>query len=166
MSRSVPAARSADAAERSGSADRCNQSEGKPGADAPEIRQISMHSKLIYSAFDPRFNVYRCHLFDSGGGRRREAGRRGWPEDDEILLPMVCTGMGMAENGFRQLTNGVRPVHSGGRYEEPESAWAGSNLLMKCCMSCWGRCDQHELVRETTALQQGTVDGQENLPYD
>ena len=70
--------------------------------------------------------------------------------------------MGMAENGFRQLTNSVRPVHSVEDMKNLKLRVAGSNLLMKC-YELWGADATNMNRSETyTALQQGTVDGQEN----
>ena len=70
--------------------------------------------------------------------------------------------MGMAENGFRQLTNSVRPVHSVEDMKNLKLRVAGSNLLMKC-YELWGADATNMNWSETyTALQQGTVDGQEN----
>ena len=40
-----------------------NQSEGIQALMNGDPVQISMHSNLIYSAFDPRFNVVPCRLF-------------------------------------------------------------------------------------------------------
>ena len=70
--------------------------------------------------------------------------------------------MGMAENGFRQLTNSVRPVHSVEDMKNLKLRVAGSNLLMKC-YELWGADATNMNWSETyTALQQKTVDGQEN----
>ena len=70
--------------------------------------------------------------------------------------------MGMAENGFRQLTNSVRPVHSVEDMKNLKLRVAGSNLLMKC-YELWGADATNMNWSETyTALQQNTVDGQEN----
>ena len=45
--------------------------------------------------------------------------------------------MGIAENGFRQLTNSVHPVHSVEDMKNLKLRVAGSNLLMKC-YELWG----------------------------
>ena len=70
--------------------------------------------------------------------------------------------MGMAENGFRQLTNSEHPVRSVEDMKNLKLRVAGSNLLMKC-YELWGADATNMNWSETyTALQQGTVDGQEN----
>lgn len=64
--------------------------------------------------------------------------------------------MGMAENGFRQLTNSVRPVHSVEDMKNLKLRVAGSNLLMKC-YELWGADATNMNWSETyTALQQKT----------
>ena len=70
--------------------------------------------------------------------------------------------MGMAENGFRELTNSKRPVKSVDDIKNLKIRVAGSNLLMKC-YELWGADGTNMNWSETyTALQQNTVDGQEN----
>ena len=67
-----------------------------------------------------------------------------------------------AENGFRQLTNSEHPVRSVEDLKNLKLRVAGSNLLMKC-YELWGADATNMNWSETyTALQQGTVDGQEN----
>jgi len=70
--------------------------------------------------------------------------------------------MGMAENGFRQLTNSVREVKSADDMKNLKIRVAGSNLLMECYKR-WGADATNMNWSETyTALQQNTVEGQEN----
>ena len=122
-----------------------------------------MHSNLIYSAFDPRFNVVSLpYLFDSVEDADAKLDGEAGQKMDEILSSYGLHCMGMAENGFRQLTNSVRPVHSVEDMKNLKLRVAGSNLLMKC-YELWGADATNMNWSETyTALQQGTVDGQEN----
>ena len=70
--------------------------------------------------------------------------------------------MGMAENGFRQLTNSVREVKTAEDMKNLKIRVAGSNLLMECYKR-WGADATNMNWSETyTALQQNTVEGQEN----
>ena len=140
-----------------------NQSEGIQALMNGDPVQISMHSNLIYSAFDPRFNVVSLpYLFDSVEDADAKLDGEAGQKMDEILSSYDLHCMGMAENGFRQLTNGVRPVHSVKDMKNLKVRVAGSNLLMKC-YELWGADATNMNWSETyTALQQGTVDGQEN----
>ena len=140
-----------------------NQSEGIQALMNGDPVQISMHSNLIYSAFDPRFNVVSLpYLFDSVEDADAKLDGEAGQKMDEILSSYGLHCMGMAENGFRQLTNSVRPVHSVEDMKNLKLRVAGSNLLMKC-YELWGADATNMNWSETyTALQQGTVDGQEN----
>ncbi len=139
-----------------------NQSEGIQALMNGDPVQISMHSNLIYSAFDPRFNVVSLpYLFDSVEDADAKLDGEAGQKMDEILSSYGLHCMGMAENGFRQLTNSVRPVHSVEDMKNLKLRVAGSNLLMKC-YELWGADATNMNWSETyTALQQGTVDGQE-----
>ena len=140
-----------------------NQSEGIQALMNGDPVQISMHSNLIYSAFDPRFNVVSLpYLFDSVEAADAVLDGPAGEELVRILESYDLHCMGMAENGFRQLTNSVRPVHSVEDMKNLKLRVAGSNLLMKC-YELWGADATNMNWSETyTALQQGTVDGQEN----
>ena len=45
---------------------------------------------------------------------------------------MVCTGMGIAENGFREITNSKREIKTLDDMKNLKIRVAGSNLLMEC----------------------------------
>ena len=78
----------------------------------------------VYSAFDPRFNVVSLpYLFDSVEDADAKLDGEAGLKMDEILSSYGLHCMGMAENGFRQLTNSVRPVHSVEDMKNPESTW-------------------------------------------
>lgn len=80
----------------------------------------------------------------------------------EILKEYGLHCMGIAENGFRQLTNNVREVKSVEDMKNLKIRVAGSNLLMECYRR-WGADATNLNWSETyTALQQKTVEGQEN----
>ena len=140
-----------------------NQSEGIQALMNGDPVQISMHSNLIYSAFDPRFNVVSLPFiydsvedadakFDGGAGDKMK----------EILSEYGLHCMGIAENGFRELTNSVREVKSVEDMKNLKIRVAGSNLLMECYKR-WGADATNMNWSETyTALQQNTVEGQEN----
>ena len=140
-----------------------NQSEGIQALMNGDPVQISMHSNLIYSAFDPRFNVVSLpFLFDSVEDADAKLDGEAGEKLKAILDEYGLHCMGIAENGFRQLTNSEHPVHSVEDMKNLKLRVAGSNLLMKC-YELWGADATNMNWSETyTALQQGTVDGQEN----
>ena len=140
-----------------------NQSEGIQALMDGDPVQISMHSNLIYSAFDPRFNVVSLpYLFDSYADADAKLDGEAGEKLTAILSEYGLHCMGIAENGFRQLTNSVREIKSPADMKNLKLRVAGSNLLMKC-YELWGADATNMNWSETfTALQQNTVEGQEN----
>ena len=88
-----------------------NQSEGIQALMNGDPVQISMHSNLIYSAFDPRFNVVSLpFLFDSVEDADAKLDGEAGEKLKAILDEYGLHCMGIAENGFRQLTNSKQEV--------------------------------------------------------
>ena len=140
-----------------------NQSEGIQALMNGDPVQISMHSNLIYSAFDPRFNVVSLpFIYDSVEDADAKFDAEAGEKLKEILSEYGLHCMGIAENGFRELTNSVREVKSVDDMKNLKIRVAGSNLLMECYKR-WGADATNLNWSETyTALQQNTVEGQEN----
>ena len=140
-----------------------NQSEGIQALMNGDPVQISMHSNLIYSAFDPRFNVVSLpFIYDSVEDADAKFDGEAGEKLKEILSEYGLHCMGIAENGFRELTNSVREVKSVEDMKNLKIRVAGSNLLMECYKR-WGADATNMNWSETyTALQQNTVEGQEN----
>ena len=140
-----------------------NQSEGIQALMNGDPVQISMHSNLIYSAFDPRFNVVSLpFLFDSVEDADAKLDGEAGEKLKAILDEYNLHCMGIAENGFRQLTNSRQEVRSVEDMKNLKIRVAGSNLLMECYKR-WGADATNMNWSETyTALQQKTVEGQEN----
>ena len=140
-----------------------NQSEGIQALMNGDPVQISMHSNLIYSAFDPRFNVVSLpFIYDSVEDADAKFDGEAGEKLKEILSEYGLHCMGIAENGFRELTNSVREVKSVDDMKNLKIRVAGSNLLMECYKR-WGADATNMNWSETyTALQQNTVEGEEN----
>ena len=80
----------------------------------------------------------------------------------EMLANKGITYLGSFHNGFRQLTNSKQEVKSVDDIKNLKIRVAGSNLLMECYKR-WGADATNMNWSETyTALQQKTVEGQEN----
>lgn len=140
-----------------------NQSEGIQALMDGDPVQVSMHSNLIYSAFDPRFNAVSLpFLFDSLEDADEKLDGEAGKKLSSILEEYGLHCMGIAENGYRELTNSVREVKSVEDMKNLKIRVAGSNLLMECYKR-WGADATGMNWSETyTALQQNTVEGQEN----
>ncbi len=140
-----------------------NQSEGIQALMNGDPVQISMHSNLIYSAFDPRFNVVSLpFIYDSYDDADAKFDGEAGEKLKEILSEYGLHCMGIAENGFRELTNSKREIKSVDDMKNLKVRVAGSNLLMECYKR-WGADATNMNWSETyTALQQNTVEGEEN----
>ena len=125
--------------------------------------ELSMHSNLIYSAFDPRFNVVSLpFVYDSYDDADAKFDGEAGAKLKEILSEYGLHCMGIAENGFREITNSKHEIKSVDDMKNLKVRVAGSNLLMECYKR-WGADATNMNWSETyTALQQNTVEGQEN----
>ena len=127
---------------------------------------LTFNSTIIYSILDARFGVASApFLFQTHEQVDKVFGGAGGEELKKILAEKGVQALGYGENGFRQLTNSKREVKS------PEDL-AGLKIRIP------GITMYTDLYRELgtdpttmtfsevfTALQQGTIDGQEN-PID
>ena len=122
-----------------------------------------MDQTLIYSAFDPRFNVVSLpFIYDSYDDADAKFDGEAGEKLKEILSSYGLHCMGIAENGFRELTNSKHEVKTLDDMKNLKIRVAGSNLLMECYKR-WGADATNMNWSETyTALQQNTVEGQEN----
>ena len=125
--------------------------------------QVSFHSNLIYANFDPRFNVVSLpYIFDDYSDIDRTFAGKGGEELKNVLAEygLVCEGIG--DNGFRQITNSKHPIRNVEDLEDIKLRIC-SNDLCSHVYSLWG-CDASAMnwAETYTALQQGTIDGQEN----
>ncbi|MCR4821556.1 MAG: TRAP transporter large permease subunit [Treponema sp.] len=125
--------------------------------------QLSMHSNLIYSALDDRFNVVSLpYIYDDYEDADVKFDGEAGDQLKAILEELNLHCFGIAENGFRQLTNSRRPVKNVKDLSGLKIRVAGSNLLMQA-YKAWGANATNMNWTETyTALQQNTVEGQEN----
>jgi len=135
-----------------------NQSEGIQALMNGDPVQIS-----IYSAFDPRFNVVSLpFVYDSYDDADAKFDGEAGAKLKEILSEYGLHCMGIAENGFREITNSKHEIKSVDDMKNLKVRVAGSNLLMECYKR-WGADATNMNWSETyTALQQNTVEGQEN----
>lgn len=125
--------------------------------------QVSLHSNLIYANFDPRFNVVSLpYLFKDYNNADQVLGGKGGQALSKILEGYGLKCEGVAENGFRQITNNKLPIKSVDDLKKVKMRICSNDLCSEVYRE-WG-CDASAMNwSETyTALQQGTIDGQEN----
>lgn len=80
----------------------------------------------------------------------------------DILSDYGYTAWVLRRMVFRELTNSVREIKSVDDMKNLKIRASRQQLLMECYKALGRRCHQYELVRDLTALQQKTVEGQEN----
>ncbi len=125
--------------------------------------QVSFHSNLIYANFDPRFNVVSLpYLFEDYDDIDAVMNGAGGEDLKSILdeYGVVCEGIG--DNGFRQITNSKHPIKTVSDLKDIKMRICSNDLCAQV-YSLWG-CDASAMnwAETYTALQQGTMDGQEN----
>ena len=125
--------------------------------------ELSMHSNLIWSSFDQRFNVVSLpFLFSSTEEADAALDGAGGEALGEILESTYNVHLlGIAENGFRHITNSKHAIASKADMNGLKMRVAGSQLLNRS-YELWGADYTNANWSEVfTALQTGTYDGQE-----
>ena len=139
-----------------------NQTEGIQGVMDGTI-ELSAHSNIIYSSFDQRLNVVSLpFLFDSFDDVDAKLDGAAGEAVGEVVESMGLHLLGIAENGFRHVTNSVRPIETVDDMKGLKLRVAGSELLNEE-YTAWGANWTNANWSEVyTGLQTGTYDGQEN----
>ncbi len=126
--------------------------------------ELSMHSNLIWSSFDPRFSVLSLpFLFSSTDEADAVLDGAGGEALGKILEENYNVHLlGIAENGFRHITNNRRPIEKMADMKDLKIRVGGSQMMNRC-YQLWGADYTNANYSEVfTALQTGTFDGQEN----
>ena len=138
------------------------QTEGIQGVIDGTI-ELSAHSNIIYSGFDPRLNVVSLpFLFSSFDDVDAKLDGDAGKAVGEVVESMGLHLLGIAENGFRHPTNSIRPITSVADMKGLKIRVAGSELLNReydLWGANWTNANWSEVY---TGLQTGTYDGQEN----
>ena len=125
--------------------------------------QVSLHSNLIYANFDPRFNVVSLpYIFENYDDVDRIMSGEGGDNLKGVLSEYGLKCGGIAENGFRQITNSKKPITNVSDLSDIKMRICSNDLCAEVYKE-WG-CDASVMnwAETYTALQQGTVDGEEN----
>ena len=125
--------------------------------------QVSLHSNLIYANFDPRFNVVSLpYIFENYDDVDKVMSGEGGNNLKNVLSEYGLKCEGIAENGFRQITNSKKPITTVSDLSDIKMRICSHDLCAEVYKE-WG-CDASVMnwAETYTALQQGTVDGEEN----
>ena len=127
---------------------------------------LTFHSNIIYSVMDERFGVVSLpflipdvetadKIIDGAGGEAL----------NKILLEKNIVGLGFGENGFRQLTNSKKAVESPADMAGMKIRIPGIKMFISLYKTLGADPITMNFGEVFTALQQNTIDGQEN-PLD
>lgn len=129
---------------------------------------LDIHSVMIMSTVDEKFTVVTMpwlfangyddvdkYVFNGEGGEKLK----------ELIENMGAHCMALGENGFRQLTNNVRPVHTPEDTKGLKLRIPSNNMYISLFKKLGSDPTTMNFAEVFTALQQGTIDGQEN-PMD
>lgn len=125
--------------------------------------ELSMHSNLIYSSFDDRFSVVSLpFLFGSTDDADKILDGAGGDALKEVLGEYGLHCMGIAENGFRHVTNSKHEIKTPNDMKGLVIRVAGSSVLMEAYKDWGANYTKANWSEVYTGLQTGTYDGQEN----
>ena len=127
---------------------------------------LTFNSTIIYSILDPRFGVASApFLFQTHDQVDAVFGGAGGDEIKKILEEKGIHALGFGENGFRQLTNSKRAVKGPEDLEGLKIRIPGITMYTDLYRELGTDPTTMTFSEVFTALQQGTIDGQEN-PID
>ncbi|MEO4054431.1 DctP family TRAP transporter solute-binding subunit [Solibacillus sp. CAU 1738] len=127
---------------------------------------LTFNSTIIYSILDARFGVASApFLFNNHEEVDKVFNGEGGEKIKEILAEKGVQALGYGENGFRQLTNSVREVKSPEDLKGLKIRIPGITMYTDLYRALGTDPATMTFSEVFTALQQGTIDGQEN-PID
>jgi tripartite ATP-independent transporter DctP family solute receptor len=127
---------------------------------------FSYHSPIIYSVFEKRLGVVSApFLFKDLKEVDEKMNGEGGKALNEILVENGIEPLGFGQNGFRQVTNGVRPIVSPEDIENMKIRIPGIKMYSDLWRGLGADPTTMAFSEVFSALQQGTIDGQEN-PID
>ena len=139
-----------------------NQTEGIQGVIDGTI-DLSAHSNIIYANFDQRLNVVSMpFLFDSYEDVDAKLTGAAGEAVGKVVESQGLKLLGVGENGFRAVTNSVRPIEKVEDMKGLKIRVAGCKVL-NTAYDLWGANWTNANWSEVyTGLQTGTYEGQEN----
>ncbi|MBD1378932.1 DctP family TRAP transporter solute-binding subunit [Bacillus sp. IB182487] len=127
---------------------------------------LSYHSPIIYSVFEKRLGVISApFLFKNLEEADKKMKGEGGEALKKILLENGIEPLGFGESGFRQVTNNVRPIKNPEDIENLKIRIPGIKMFSDLWRELGADPTTMAFSEVFTALQQGTIDGQEN-PID
>ncbi|WP_209121030.1 DctP family TRAP transporter solute-binding subunit [Alkalihalobacillus sp. BA299] len=143
---------------------------GDSGAGVEQVMNgttdMSYHSTIIYSIMDERLGVLSApFLFANLEETDVALAGEGGEAIKEIIRENGVETLGFGQNGFRQLTNSKQPVQSPEDLKNLKVRIPGISMYTDLWREFGADPTAMTFSEVFTALQQGTIDGQEN-PID
>ena len=124
---------------------------------------FSFHSNIIYSIADERFGVISMPwLIPDAATADEKLNGPGGEAINKLLLEKGIVGLGFGENGFRQITNNVKPITTPDDIKALKIRIPGIKMFISLYKALGADPITMNFGEVFTALQQGTIDGQEN----
>ncbi|WP_205439396.1 DctP family TRAP transporter solute-binding subunit [Halobacillus ihumii] len=129
-------------------------------------QDLSYNSTIIYSIMDQRLGVLSApFLFPDLDTAYSLLDGKGGEMINDIIRENGIEPLGFAQNGFRQVTNNVHPIKTPDDLEGLKIRVPGINMYTDLWREFGADPTTMTFSEVFTALQQGTIDGQEN-PVD
>jgi len=124
---------------------------------------FTYHSNIIYSIADERFGVISLPwLIPDIETADAKLSGPGGEAINKLLLEKGIVGLGFGENGFRQITNNVRPIVTPDDMKGLKIRIPGIKMFISLYKALGADPIAMNFGEVFTALQQKTIDGQEN----
>lgn len=124
---------------------------------------FSYHSNIIYSIADEKFGVISMPwLIPDTATADAKLNGAGGEAINKLLLEKGIVGLGFGENGFRQITNNKRPIVTPADMAGLKLRIPGIKMFISLYKALGADPIAMNFGEVFTALQQKTIDGQEN----
>lgn len=124
---------------------------------------FTYHSNIIYSITDERFGVISLPwLIPDIATADEKLSGAGGTAINKLLLEKGIVGLGFGENGFRQITNSKRPIATPDDIKGLKLRIPGIKMFISLYKALGADPITMNFGEVFTALQQKTIDGQEN----
>lgn len=132
------------------------------------VTDLDIHSVMNMTGFEEKLTVMTMPwLFPNGYDSVDEILLNG--EGGEVLMDLIrskgAEPLALGENGFRQITNNVRPITTPDDLKGLKIRVPANNMYISLFKSLGADPTAMSFSEVFTSLQQNTIDGQEN-PYD
>lgn len=127
------------------------------------VTDASFHSTIIYSVLDPKFSVISMPwIIPDLASVDKALKGSGGEKINELLRSKGIEPLGFGENGFRQLTNSKRAIVTPDDMKGLKIRIPSMKMYIDLYKALGADPTVMNFAEVFTALQQGTIDGQEN----